>query len=97
MYEATKKENLKVKGIDNQIEQVNEEFEEMMRLRNEAKRLLEEKFKDVYQKIKDNKQHTIDEGKKVNESLKAYQEKYARQMQELHDELTVKFNDETAY
>ena len=69
----------------------------MMRLRNEAKRLLEEKFKDVYQKIKDNKQHTIDEGKKVNESLKAYQEKYARQMQELHDELTVKFNDETAY
>ena len=97
MYEATKKDNLKVKGIDNQIEQVNEEFEEMMRLRNEAKRLLEEKFKDVYQKIKDNKQHTIDEGKKVNESLKAYQEKYARQMQELHEELTVKFNDETSY
>ena len=55
MYEATKKENLKVKGLDNQIEQVNEEFDEMMRLRNEAKRLLELKFKDVYQKIKDNK------------------------------------------
>ena len=46
------------------------------------------------ERIRDNKQHTIDEGKKVNESLKAYQEKYARQMQELHDELTVKFNDE---
>ncbi len=44
----------------------------MMRLRNEAKRLLEEKFKDVYQKIRDNKQHTINEGKKVNESLIAY-------------------------
>ena len=97
MYEATKKENLKVKGLDDQIVQVNEEFDEMMRLRNEAKRLLEEKFKLVYQKIKDNKQHTIDEGKKVNESLKAYQEKYARQMQELRDELTVKFNDETNY
>ena len=72
MYEATKKDNLKVLGLDDQIEQVNEEFDEMMRLRNEAKRLLELKFKDVYQKIKDNKQHTIDEGKKVNESLKAY-------------------------
>ena len=69
----------------------------MMRLRNEAKRLLEEKFKDVYQKIRDNKQHTIDEGKKVNESLKAYQEKYAQQMKDLNDELTVKFNDETDY
>ena len=48
MYEATKKENFKIKGLNNQIDQVNEEFEEMMRLRNEAKRLLEEKFKDVY-------------------------------------------------
>ena len=76
MYDATKKENFKVRGIDNQIEQVKEEFDEMMRLRNEARRILEEKFKDVYQKIKDNKQHTINEGKKVNESLKAYQEKY---------------------
>ena len=72
MYEATKKDNLKVLGLDDQIGQVREEFDEMMRLRNEAKRLLELKFKDVYQKIKDNKQHTIDEGKKVNESLKAY-------------------------
>ena len=69
----------------------------MMRLRNEAKRLLEEKFKDVYQKIKDNKQHTIDEGKKVNESLKAYQDKYLTQMQNLHDELQSKFDTETDY
>ena len=69
----------------------------MMRLRNEAKRLLEEKFKDVYQKIKDNKQHTIDEGKKVNESLKAYQEKYLQQMMDLDHELTVKFTEETTY
>ena len=97
MYEATVKENLKVKGLDNQIDQVNEEFDEMMRLRNEAKRLLELKFKDVYQKIKDNKQYTIDEGKKVNESLKAYQDKYLRQMADLHSELTLKFDDETSY
>jgi len=64
---------LKVKGLDDQIGQVRREFDEMMDLRNEAKRQLELKFKDVYQKIKDNKQHTIDEGKKVNESLKSYQ------------------------
>ena len=46
MYEATKKDNLKVLGLDDQIGQVREEFDEMMRLRNEAKRLLELKFKD---------------------------------------------------
>ena len=97
MYEATKKDNLKVLGLDDQIGQVREEFDEMMRLRNEAKRLLELKFKDVYQKIKDNKQHTIDEGKKVNESLKAYQEKYSQQMLDLRAELTEKFDTEEAH
>ena len=97
MYEATKKENLKVKGLGDQIEQVKEEFDEMMRLRNEAKRQLELKFKDVYQKIRDNKQHTIDEGKKVNESLKAYQIKYAKQMSDLNEEMTEVFTTENDY
>ena len=69
----------------------------MMRLRNEAKRQLELKFKDVYQKIRDNKQHTIDEGKKVNESLKAYQIKYAKQMSDLNEEMTEVFTTENDY
>jgi hypothetical protein len=76
---------------------VKEEFDEMMRLRDEAKRRLEEKFRDVYQKIKDNKQHTIDEGKKVNESLKAYQEKYLKQMDDLKAEMNLKIQEETDY
>ena len=97
MYDATKKENFKVRGIDNQIESVKEEFDEMMRLRNEARRILEEKFKDVYQKIKDNKQHTINEGKKVNESLKAYQEKYMQQMTDLRAEMNHVFDTENDY
>ena len=49
MYNATKKENEKVAGLDNQMVQVEADFEEMMRIRNEAKRQLEIKFKDVYQ------------------------------------------------
>jgi len=49
MYEATKKENEKVKGLDVQMVQVEEDFETMMRIRNEEKRKLELKFKDVYQ------------------------------------------------
>lgn len=39
----------------------------------------------------------MDEGKKVNESLKAYQEKYDQQMSDLHDELDNKFNTEQDY
>ena len=49
MYEATKKENEKVVGLDTQMVQVEKDFDEMMRVRNEAKRQLELKFKDVYQ------------------------------------------------
>jgi hypothetical protein len=49
MYEATKKKNEKLSGLDNQMVQVEEDFDEMMRKRNEEKRKLELKFKDVYQ------------------------------------------------
>ena len=49
MYEATKKKNEKLTGLDNQMVQVEEDFDEMMRKRNEEKRKLELKFKDVYQ------------------------------------------------
>jgi hypothetical protein len=49
MYEATKKKNEKLSGLDNQMVQVEEDFDEMMRKRNEEKRKLELKFKDVDQ------------------------------------------------
>ena len=49
MYEATKKKNEKLNGLDNQMVQVESDFEEMMRIRNEEKKKLELKFKDVYQ------------------------------------------------
>ena len=48
MYQATKIENEKLAGLDNQIVQVEVDFEEMMRIRNEEKRKLELKFKDVH-------------------------------------------------
>lgn len=48
MYQATKQENEKMKGLDSQMVQVEADFEEMMRIRNEEKRKLELKFKDVH-------------------------------------------------
>ena len=55
MYEQTVKDNLKLGGLGQQMGEMDRDFEEMMRLRNDAKRRLELQFKDVYQKIKDNK------------------------------------------
>ena len=39
----------------------------------------------------------MDEGKKVNDSLKAYQIKYDRQLKELDEELENKYNEENEY
>lgn len=48
MYEATKGQNEKLSGLDSQMVQVELDFEEMMRIRNEEKRKLELKFQDVH-------------------------------------------------
>ena len=77
--------------------EMDDDFDEMMRMRNEAKKRLEEKFKDVYQKIKDNKQHTINEGKKVNEKLKIFQDKFTRQMNELSQALDTRLDEEKKF
>lgn len=49
MYEQTQKDNLKLLGLQRQMGEMDADFEEMMRMRNEAKKRLEEQFKDVYQ------------------------------------------------
>ena len=51
----------------------------------------------VDRKIKDIKQYTVDEGKKVNDSLKAYQIKYDKQLKDLDTEMENKFNEENEY
>jgi hypothetical protein len=72
MYEALKKDNVKMGGLSSQMVDLSNDYDEMMRARDEAKRKLEEKFNDVYTKIKDNKDYTIREGKRVNEGLKQF-------------------------
>ena len=52
---------------------------------------------ELHRKIKDIKQYTADEGKKVNESLKAYQTKYDQQLADLTEEMTRNFNNEQQY
>ena len=51
----------------------------------------------LYRKIKDIKQYTVDEGKKVNDSLKAYQIRYDQQLKEMDEEMDNKFNTENDY
>ena len=54
-------------------------------------------FKLFVRKIKDIKQYTVDEGQKMNESLKAYQTKFEKQLKGLHQELTDTFKKEQKF
>ena len=49
MYDQTKGNNEKIVGLDGQMVQLETDFDDMMRKRDEEKRKLELKFKDVYQ------------------------------------------------
>ena len=49
MYDQTKGKNEKIVGLDGQMVQLETDFDDMMRKRDEEKRKLELKFKDVYQ------------------------------------------------
>ena len=42
MYDATKKDNFKLVGLNGQMVEMDSDFEEMMRTRNAAKKRLEE-------------------------------------------------------
>ena len=48
MYEATKGDNEKLGGLQDHMVELDKDFEEMMRIREEARKRLEERFKDVY-------------------------------------------------
>lgn len=48
-------------------------------------------------KIKDNKQHTINEGRKVNESLKQFQEEFNIKIEKLTDQLNIRIKEEEEY
>ena len=73
MYIDSQTNNIKLKGLDNQMGELDQDFQNMIKAREEARRKLEERFKDVYTRIKNNKDYMIETGKEFNEKLKVYQ------------------------
>lgn len=73
MFGGSQKDNIKLKGLDGQMSELDQDFQNMLRAREEARRKLEERFRDVYARIKANKDYMIESGKEFNEKLKVYQ------------------------
>ncbi|EAR88833.2 SF-assemblin/beta giardin family protein (macronuclear) [Tetrahymena thermophila SB210] len=95
-FAPLKNENEKLNLFANQVDQMRDDFEDMKRSREEAKKQLEAKFQDVHRKIQNTKEFIAAEGKRINDTLLAFQSKFETEMkniktyfQKQHDEYTV--------
>lgn len=91
------KDNEKLKGLQNQMGEMHNDFEDMKRTREEAKKQLEAKFLDIYKKIQSMKDAIDSEAKRVNDSLKAFQSKFEYLLNQLRENMYKDFNDEKNY
>ena len=66
------------------------DFEDMKRTREEAKKQLEARFRDVYRRIQATKDFVVSEGKRINDTLKAFKSKFENQLQQLDDKFQEK-------
>lgn len=68
--------------IDDQMQELNNDYEDMIRAREESKKQLEAKLQDVHRKIQAARDFVNAEGKRVKDMLKAFQSKFEYQMQD---------------
>ena len=83
-------DNPKINALQNQMKNAVNDFQDMIKAREEAKRQLEAKFNDVYSKIQSSKDYTISEGKKVADSLKEFQIKFDNRLSKLDHDMNTK-------
>ena len=94
MFKESQENNLKLVGLDNQMVELDQDFENMLKAREIARKKLEQKFQDVYNRIKDNKDFMIASGQDINKKLKAYQEEFNTNLESTRDQLNTQLETE---
>ena len=94
MLKKEMKDNQKLKGLDGQMGEMHNDFEDMKRTREEARKQLEAKFQDIYKKLAALKEALETEAKRVNNSLKAFESKFLCLLKELKDEFKKDMEEE---
>ena len=97
MLKKEMKDNQKLKGLDGQMGEMRNDFEDMKRTREEARKQLEAKFQDIYKKLAALKEALETEAKRVNNSLKAFESKFLCLLNELKEELKKDMDDEKKF
>lgn len=89
--------NPKINGLKGQINEAHQDYEDMKRTREEAKKQLEAKFLDIYKKLEKLKESMDTESVRVNNSLKAFQNKFEYMINDLRKEIKDEADKEMKY
>ena len=85
-------DNIPLKDMDNQMIEMDQDYDVMLREKIESRKQLEAKFQDISRKIQANRDFTSAEQKRVKDTLKALQSKFEYKLKELKDEFDGKIN-----
>ena len=89
-YKEHQEDNKALKDMDNQLAEMDQDYNVMLRERIESKKQLEAKFQDIARKIQANRDFTNAEQKRVNDTLKAFQSKFEHKLRQLREQFETK-------
>jgi ElaB/YqjD/DUF883 family membrane-anchored ribosome-binding protein len=85
-------DNKVLKDMDNQMIEMDQDYDVMLREKVESRKQLEAKFQDIARKIQANRDFTNAEQKRVKDTLKALQSKFEYKLKELREDFEGKIN-----
>ncbi len=89
-----KKGNPKLDALKAQMKDMGNDYQDMIKAREESKRQLDGKFSDVYKRIEDNKQFTTSEGARVMATLTSFQEQFEKKLETAKDTIGKEMQEE---
>lgn len=91
-HKETQDANVPLKNMDNQLIEMDRDYNVMLLERIESKKQLEAKFQDIQRKIQANRDFTKAETKRVNDTLKAFRTRFEHKLKMLRDDFEAKVN-----
>ena len=91
-FKVEQDDNKALKDMDNQMIEMDQDYDVMLREKVESRKQLEAKFQDIARKIQANRDFTSAEQKRVRDTLKALQSKFEFKLKELRDDFEGKIN-----
>ena len=92
-FKQKQDENVPLRDMDNQLIEMDRDYNVMLMERIESKKQLEAKFQDIQRKIQANRDFTKAETKRVNDTLKAFRAKFEHKLRMLREKFETKLND----